>query len=120
MAARCSCGKFVVERTAWTKLNAGRRFLGCVDSYNGCGFFKWVDAPLCSRSVGVINGLLRKIDNKEEEEWSVKQRLNIAEEEMKNLRKQIRKWKLVCFFVTVTFIVLNLNKFGHVDLSDDM
>lgn len=25
--------------------NVGRRFLGCVEGENGCGYIRWVDAP---------------------------------------------------------------------------
>ncbi|KAL2552021.1 uncharacterized protein Fot_05640 [Forsythia ovata] len=58
----CLCDQIAATRTAWTKNNPGRRFLGY--SYYGrpdsCDYFKWVDPPLIHpRYKSVINGLLQ-------------------------------------------------------------
>ena len=41
---------------------------------DGCGFFRWIDPPMCARSKTIIPGLLRKIRELE-------RRLEVAEEE---------------------------------------
>ncbi|KAI5676577.1 hypothetical protein M9H77_07527 [Catharanthus roseus] len=66
---KCFCGKPSVVRTSWTKDNPGRQFSGCerYEVGGGCGFFTWFNPPMCVRSSGLILGLLRKIDDMEEE-----------------------------------------------------
>ncbi|XP_058194354.1 uncharacterized protein LOC131311052 [Rhododendron vialii] len=59
----CYCGKVGKTTTSWTDSNPGRRFIGC-ERYGkdgACGFFVWVDPPMCARSRVVIPGLLRSI-----------------------------------------------------------
>lgn len=72
MAEYCYCRMLVVERTAWTEKNAGRRFVSCVYSKRGCKYFRWVEGPICERGREVIRGLLRRIENREEEKEIVK------------------------------------------------
>ncbi|KAL8133910.1 hypothetical protein AgCh_009103 [Apium graveolens] len=120
MAMKCYCDKWVVERTARTQINAGRRFLGCVDGYNGCGFFMWVDAPFVNRSLGVINGLLRRIRDNEEQECSNKKRLKLMEEEVAMWKKETRKWKLISLVLALLLFVFWCKRNGHVDLEHDM
>ncbi|KAG5525179.1 hypothetical protein RHGRI_031753 [Rhododendron griersonianum] len=57
----CYCGKVGKTTTSWTDSNPGRRFIGC-ESYGkagACGYFEWVDPPMCARSRVVIPGLIR-------------------------------------------------------------
>ena len=61
MAERCLCGNWLATKTAWTDLNAGRRFVSC----ERCRFFRWLDEPLCERARAIIPGLLRKINKLE-------------------------------------------------------
>ncbi|KAL6534037.1 hypothetical protein OROHE_013870 [Orobanche hederae] len=61
MASKCSCGRYTVQKMAWTEKNAGRRFVACADRYGGCGYFDWVDPPLANCENAVINGLLHRI-----------------------------------------------------------
>ncbi|KAL8092678.1 hypothetical protein AgCh_034797 [Apium graveolens] len=109
MAPMCSCGKWVAERCAWTQLNARRRFLGCVDGCNGCGYFKWIDAPFYNRSQVVINGLLRRVRNNEEEEGSFDlERAKLVDDAAK-WKKEAKKWKYFCWFLLFCIALLWLN-----------
>ncbi|KAL0451759.1 UNVERIFIED_CONTAM: hypothetical protein Slati_1154000 [Sesamum latifolium] len=63
----CYCGKKAAMRTSWTNYNPGRRFHGCNDFPNWCGFFHWEDPPMCTRAKSMIPSLLRKLDKKESE-----------------------------------------------------
>lgn len=54
----CFCGNPAVVRTSWTNINPGRRFQAC-SQVPGCGFFVWVDPPMCARAIAIIPGLLR-------------------------------------------------------------
>ncbi|PWA63815.1 zinc finger, GRF-type [Artemisia annua] len=66
----CTCGKPAVVKTSWTNRNPGRRFFGCPTIGSNCPFLGWLDPPICPRSVEIIPGLLRRInDFQEEEEW---------------------------------------------------
>ncbi|KAL8147849.1 hypothetical protein AgCh_005246 [Apium graveolens] len=109
MAPMCSCGKWVVERCDWTQLNARRRFLGSVDGCNGCGYFKWIDAPFCNRSQVVINGLLRRVRNNEEEEGSFDlERAKLVDDATK-WKKEVKKWKYFGWFLPFCIALLWLN-----------
>lgn len=61
MGERCVCGAWINAKTAWTSLNAGRRFISC----DRCRYFRWLDAPLCERARIIIPGLLRRINHLE-------------------------------------------------------
>ncbi|KAL2557910.1 uncharacterized protein Fot_02649 [Forsythia ovata] len=70
----CLCGRIIAFRTAWTKNNLGKRFLGC--SYyrrlDACDYFKWVDPPILNpRYKSVINGMLRNANREAvlEKKW---------------------------------------------------
>lgn len=67
MDEHCVCRMLVVERTAWTENNAGRRFVSCVNGRRGCKYFRWVDPPVCDRGHVFIMGLIRRIERTEEE-----------------------------------------------------
>ncbi|KAG8377439.1 hypothetical protein BUALT_Bualt08G0033000 [Buddleja alternifolia] len=56
----CYCRRLAVIRCSWTDANPGRRFYSCELHRNagGCGFFVWLDPPMCERSRNVIPGLL--------------------------------------------------------------
>ena len=59
----CACGRRAFVYTSWTDSNPGRRFWGCTN-YRGdlnCGFFRWLDPPICARSKQIIPGLLRRL-----------------------------------------------------------
>ena len=56
------CGAITRITTSWTSINPGRRFFLCPN----CGFDDWMDPPMCPRSVAIIPGLLRRINNAEE------------------------------------------------------
>ncbi|KAL8115848.1 hypothetical protein AgCh_022373 [Apium graveolens] len=117
MAMKCYCDKWVVEGTARTKINACRRFLGCVDGYS---FFMWVDAPFVNLSLSVINGLLRRIRDNEEQECSNKERLKLMEEEVAMWKKETRKWKLISLVLALLLFVFWCKRYGHVDLEHDI
>lgn len=86
----CHCGKLAADRVAWTDANAGRRFRNC--SMGWCGFFQWVDAPLCNRAKVVIPGLLRRLRAMESEHE--KQLVEVQ-------KRESRKWiyRIVLGFV---------------------
>ncbi|KAJ7974218.1 Zinc finger, GRF-type [Quillaja saponaria] len=52
----CECGAAAIVSTAWTEENAGRRFFGCPNFWNGhpCNYFEWVDGPFSLRGRQVI------------------------------------------------------------------
>ncbi|CAI9276362.1 unnamed protein product [Lactuca saligna] len=52
-----------VVRTSWTSANPGRRFLSCPQKGSRCRFLGWIDPPMCARSMLIIPGLLRNINN---------------------------------------------------------
>ena len=90
----CHCDRIAADRVAWTDANAGRRFRNC--SNNCCGFFQWVDAPLCNRAKVVIPGLLRRLRTMEAEH----------EKQMAELEKrEKRKWIFRMVFGYAFFFV---------------
>ncbi|KAL0456173.1 UNVERIFIED_CONTAM: hypothetical protein Slati_0956500, partial [Sesamum latifolium] len=70
----CYYGKKAAMRTSWMNYNPGRRFHGCNDFPNGCGFFHWEDPPICTRAKSIIPSLLRKLDKKESEIFILQKR----------------------------------------------
>ena len=56
------CGAATKITTSWTDHNPGRRFRLCPN----CAFSRWYDPPMCPRSVVIIPGLLRRINNLQE------------------------------------------------------
>ncbi|KAM7517495.1 hypothetical protein LguiB_016457 [Lonicera macranthoides] len=72
----CNCGLPVVVRASWTDSNMGRRFRGCqlFGAEVGCGFFRWVDPPMCARALQIILGLLRRITEYEHQIMNSKKR----------------------------------------------
>ncbi|KAL6513934.1 hypothetical protein OROHE_019390 [Orobanche hederae] len=60
----CFCGRVPVIVPSWKEKNVGRRFLGCsrYPDAGYCNFFQWFDPPMCDRSLQIIPGLLRKLD----------------------------------------------------------
>ncbi|KAL3639253.1 hypothetical protein CASFOL_017160 [Castilleja foliolosa] len=64
---RCHCGIQLELVTSWTDDNPGRRFQACPNYKmpSCCGFFRWFDEEMCSRSKEVIPGLLRKTNKLE-------------------------------------------------------
>ncbi|KAK9065200.1 hypothetical protein SSX86_016583 [Deinandra increscens subsp. villosa] len=99
--AVCYCRREATIRTSWTELNPGRRFYSCaldvrliVDRFlnfvsdsddcrklnvqgGNCGFFGWVDPPMCARSSEVIPGPLRS--------------KNLLEKEVKKLKGELKR-----------------------------
>ncbi|KAK4422769.1 hypothetical protein Salat_1859400 [Sesamum alatum] len=64
----CKCGHDLVVRTSWTNSNPGRRFQSCSgDAGNQYGVFEWIDPPRCRRSIDVIPGLLKRLNNQEKQ-----------------------------------------------------
>ncbi|KAL3655204.1 hypothetical protein CASFOL_000990 [Castilleja foliolosa] len=66
-AVRCHCGIQLELVTSWIDDNPGRRFQACPNYKmpSCCGFFRWFDEEMCSRSKEVIPGLLRKTNKLE-------------------------------------------------------
>ncbi|KAL3632678.1 hypothetical protein CASFOL_025662 [Castilleja foliolosa] len=64
---RCHCGIQLELVTSWTDDNPGRHFQACPNYKmpSCCGFFRWFDEEMCSRSKEVIPGLLRKTNKLE-------------------------------------------------------
>ena len=91
----CHCGMIAADRVAWTDANARHRFRNCSNS--ACGFFKWVNAPLCNRAKVVIPGLLRRLRAMEAEN----EKKLIEVKKMEN-----RKWRLHMVLVLVFFFVV--------------
>ncbi|PIN05649.1 DNA-(apurinic or apyrimidinic site) lyase [Handroanthus impetiginosus] len=73
MIGVCYCGRMAILKTSWTNINPGCCFMGCANirSEGGgrqCGFFAWVDPPICARGTVIILGLLRKLQARNEED----------------------------------------------------
>ncbi|KAM7501346.1 hypothetical protein LguiB_000250 [Lonicera macranthoides] len=68
----CYCCIPTIVRTSWTDNNPGRRFRACEQGV--CGYFSWVDPPMCKRSKEIIPGLLRKKNQLEDEVMKYKAR----------------------------------------------
>ncbi|KAL3618718.1 hypothetical protein CASFOL_037380 [Castilleja foliolosa] len=66
-AVRCHCGIQLELVTSWTDDNPGRSFQACPNYKmpSCCGFFRWFDEEMCSRSKEVVPGLLRKTNKLE-------------------------------------------------------
>ncbi|GJY65347.1 zinc finger, GRF-type containing protein [Tanacetum coccineum] len=62
----CFCQRPAVNRTSWTQNHPGRRFWACSRIVTDCGFFRWIDPPMCARSVQIIPGLLRSMNDHQE------------------------------------------------------
>ncbi|PIN17286.1 DNA-(apurinic or apyrimidinic site) lyase [Handroanthus impetiginosus] len=78
----CYCGKIAILKTSWTNDNPGRHFRVCPNTGGRgpalqCGFFMWVDPPMCPRGRAIIPGLLRKLKARDEEIASLKKRLRV-------------------------------------------
>lgn len=96
----CRCKQVMAVTTSWTNANPGRRFKSC----SKCGFFEWVDPPMCERARAIIPGLLRKLNRYEEMETENAAR--IYEAEMKNKSaNQREKWLWVLVVVLIAVIL---------------
>ncbi|XP_057465413.1 uncharacterized protein LOC130755079 [Actinidia eriantha] len=86
----CHCGKRSRLKTSWTDHNPGRRFLGCPQygSVGACGFFSWVDPPLCARARQIIPGLLRRTND-------LQAKLQV--------HRRREKWFIVCIVMSWIF-----------------
>ncbi|KAL3646687.1 hypothetical protein CASFOL_009231 [Castilleja foliolosa] len=85
-AVRCHCRIQLELVTSWTDDNHGRHFQACPNykMSSCCGFFRWFDEEMCSRSKEVIPGLLRKTNKLE---------LLLATEQEKN--KHVQDYELL-------------------------
>ncbi|XP_071717305.1 uncharacterized protein [Rutidosis leptorrhynchoides] len=52
---QCNCGRRACEQTSWT----GRNLEDAIFLGSSCGFFRWIDPPMCDKSTNIIPGLLR-------------------------------------------------------------
>ena len=128
MNQQCSCGNWAVEKTSWIEYNPGRRFLTCVNGR--CNFFRWNEPEFDACSKSVINGLLRRLKNKDDEHFAemikakdeyqhfYKEELTetqneaaIYKEKMSELKKESRQWKFVCVcYCCCTFSITGLHQ----------
>ncbi|PWA56774.1 zinc finger, GRF-type [Artemisia annua] len=90
------CHSVAVIKTSWTNRNPGRRFYGCPQM--DCNrFIDWLDPEMCQRSVVIIPGLLRSLNNHQA-------MVQDLEQERSRLKKYlIVPW--VLFVVSVIFIL---------------
>ncbi|KAK1366490.1 hypothetical protein POM88_042051 [Heracleum sosnowskyi] len=110
MAFKCSCGRFTVQKMAWTEKNAGRRFIACDDRYGGCGYFELVDPPLATREHTVINRLLNRIKVMEDGHMrGIEEIKGHYEKEIEKLQQKavIPLYVYVIFVCFVLFMVVN-------------
>ncbi|KAL3622638.1 hypothetical protein CASFOL_034049 [Castilleja foliolosa] len=105
--ARCHCGIQLEVMTSWTDDNPGRRFQGCPNykKPSCCGFFRWVDEEVCSRSKQIIPGLIRKknkleleLATEQEKLKCVQRSLNVSKEKEKKLKMIIAAMVLIFAF----------------------
>ncbi|KAH0660199.1 hypothetical protein KY290_029726 [Solanum tuberosum] len=128
-ARRCHCGLNALNLTAWTDLNAGRRFYKCPrPKATSCGYWEWQDKQqLPPREVTVIMDLKGKLDVMKVERNKLKRivdgmekaerdNLEILFEETKFisaqeagkvmlLEKKIKKLKTIIFISCALFVV---------------
>ncbi|KAG8382761.1 hypothetical protein BUALT_Bualt05G0110900 [Buddleja alternifolia] len=104
----CYCGQLAKVKTSWTDGNSARRFFGCqsYEENGGCGFFSWLDPPMCERSKNVIPGLLRSIRSMEEAE--------------RKANKRERKLRFLLIASWVMFIVLWIATSGSEGKKNEM
>ncbi|GJW19704.1 zinc finger, GRF-type containing protein [Tanacetum coccineum] len=94
MDVRCICGAIAVIKTSWTNHNPGRRFYGC--SLMECNrFVDWVDPAMCPRSVVIITGLLRSLNNHQA-------RLRDVDQE----RSRLKKYLIVSWVLFLVYVML--------------
>ncbi|KAL3614656.1 hypothetical protein CASFOL_041413 [Castilleja foliolosa] len=119
-AVRCHCGIQLELVTSWTDDNPGRRFQACPNYKmpSCCGFFRWFDEEMCSRSKEVIPGLLRKT-NKLELLLATEQEKNklvqvVLERQANVLEKKERMLKIVIavMVLIIAFQVMSQPEFG--------
>ncbi|XP_057502661.1 uncharacterized protein LOC130786363 [Actinidia eriantha] len=67
----CCCSVRSSLRTSWTPTNTGRRFWGCgsfeIENIDTCGYFEWVDPPLCPQAQELLHILSQKLKHLERE-----------------------------------------------------
>ncbi|PWA80024.1 zinc finger, GRF-type [Artemisia annua] len=88
----CFCGNEAVLHTSWTNTNPGRRFWSCSQSVPNCGFFLWLDPPMCVHSRAIIPGLLTSRN-------MLQERLNT----MASANHRLKMWLICSWFL---FIVM--------------
>ncbi|KAL2550805.1 uncharacterized protein Fot_12335 [Forsythia ovata] len=95
----CYCGEVPILKTSWTEMNPGRRFWGCrfYGKVGACDFFEWGDPAPHARYKSVMNGLLRKKSE--------------AEEEIVKMGRTMRNWKIALWVVLMFIFVRCVNKF---------
>ncbi|XP_028055136.1 uncharacterized protein LOC114259321 [Camellia sinensis] len=100
----CYCGERSPVKTSMTSRNMGRRFYGCatygVDAT--CGYFEWVDPPMCQCGREVLPKMVAKMNRLEKE-----------------LARSCRRKKMFCkalFGIWVFFFIMTMFwvKFGGV------
>ncbi|KAL6518280.1 hypothetical protein OROMI_033981 [Orobanche minor] len=84
----CKCGIELQLKNSWTPQNPGRRFWSCPKYNTGdnCGFFRWFDPEMCSRSKVLIPRFLKKLDRLEDE-------INDLKIKEKQLEAELRRAK---------------------------
>ncbi|KAL4581593.1 hypothetical protein LXL04_006116 [Taraxacum kok-saghyz] len=81
----------VVESPSFARLGLVQTLAeGFTVALNRCAFFGWLDPPMCARSVMIIPGLLRNINN--------------GEEVIKNLNEEIVKWNMLMFVIGILYL----------------
>ncbi|WOH07238.1 hypothetical protein DCAR_0626667 [Daucus carota subsp. sativus] len=93
----CNCNKYAVVHTSWTDTNGGRRFAHCPDFE--CDYFRWVDAPLCTRARIIIPGLTRRIDMLEGEMRTL--------EAINNKVEKMNTWSLYFLLILTSWIMIS-------------
>ncbi|CAL5390371.1 unnamed protein product [Camellia sinensis] len=65
----CYCRERSPVKTSMTSGNMGRRFYGCAryGVYVTCGYFEWVDPPMCQRGREVLSRMVAKMNRLEKE-----------------------------------------------------
>ena len=105
MSTFCLCGRLGKLATSCTENNPGRRFVGCqhFESGNSCGFFQWLDPPMCERSKQIIPGLIRKVENLQNKLMTRENELVARENDLENAIRNNKMTKM-----TIVFLLLSL------------
>ncbi|KAL3655673.1 hypothetical protein CASFOL_000069 [Castilleja foliolosa] len=127
-AVRCHCGIQLELVTSWTDDNPGRRFQACPNYKmpSCCGFFRWFDEEMCSRSKEQENNkfvqvVLERQANVLEKHSVVMEKHSAVIEDQRNLTAELQMFKkkermlkivIAVMVLIIAFQVMSQPEFG--------
>ncbi|KAL8549741.1 hypothetical protein ACS0TY_008543 [Phlomoides rotata] len=106
----CNYGIELQLKNSWTAENPGRRFYSSrrYNTSDCCGYFKWFDPEMCSRSKGLIPRFQKKIDRLEDE-------INDLMIKEKQLEAELRRTKGMERSLSLEMVELNNKHIKELD-----